>query len=175
MHASSIGFRLNSTRIQTYVLKCSISTSPPRHNTGLSSFGPHTPSILLSTSHQPNFRNRTTSPFLSSPSFLPSQPTNPSSHPLPFPIASPLLIIDLTIGRIDGSSSSSSSDDTDSVFVSAADELDDGTLVVLAAVGEPLHHADYDDDEEGDDAVVWGGVGLLVAVDGWWMGGCMDG
>lgn len=54
----------------------------------------------------------------------------------------------------------------DGPVFSVADELDDGTLVVFAAVDEPLHHADDDDDEEGDDAVVW-----TFAV----VSGCMDG
>ena len=37
------------------------------------------------------------------------------------------------------------------------DQFDDGAFVVFAAVGEPLDYADYYDDEEGDDAVVWKG------------------
>lgn len=40
-------------------------------------------------------------------------------------------------------------------FLSFADQFDDGTFVVSAAVDVPLHHAYDDDDEEGYDAVVW--------------------
>ena len=52
------------------------------------------------------------------------------------------LIVVKIIGRVDD-------------FVSVADELDDGSFVILPAVHEPLHHADDNDDEEGHDAVVW--------------------
>lgn len=54
----------------------------------------------------------------------------------------------------------------DLVFFSFADEFDDGTLVVFAAVDEPLHDADDDDDEEGDDAVVWKWVLSVDALHG---------
>ncbi len=40
-------------------------------------------------------------------------------------------------------------------FVSFTDEFYDGTFVVFPAVDEPLHDAYDDDDEEGDNAVVW--------------------
>ena len=48
------------------------------------------------------------------------------------------------------------------------DQFDDGAFVVFAAVGEPLDYADYYDDEEGDDAVVW--ETFLV-----WLGECVGG
>lgn len=55
--------------------------------------------------------------------------------------ASAFIFVVEVIGRVDD-------------FVSVADELDNGSLVVLPTVDEPLHYADDDDDEEGYDAVV---------------------
>ena len=46
---------------------------------------------------------------------------------------------------------------------SLADQFYDGTFVVFAAVDKPLHNAYDDDDEEGDDAVIWREILLVWA------------